>query len=139
MPESVHILLSEAGEHEAGATEYDERIVHGARAAKQAFAEMERACQDFIDRQVEIIEANDALRAYNESTYGDVGGGYFYRAAWFVFPEPRARMDRIEDVIAHFMCEDDLPDEKLASFLSRQEGYDTDEDATYELVMRFCG
>ena len=138
MSETIHVLLSDAGEHEAGPTEFAERIVREELVAEKLFSEMEQACETFIERQIEIIESNEAMRKYNELTYGEVGGGYFYHLYWLAFPNPPDALEKIEAIVRHYICRSDMTLEGLCPFLRRQSGHDSDLDALEALAERFC-
>ena len=143
----IHVLLSEAGEHEAGPTEFAEHIARSAGEAERLFYGMENSCERFIASQISIICANDAMREYNIETYGEIGAGYFYHLYWLAFPNPRKVLPTPEDFIAHYLCEADIDDPprendsnraERQGYLRRQVGHESDELAIDALVERFC-
>jgi hypothetical protein len=139
MANLVHVLLSEAGEPEAGPTEFGERIVYEEAQAAQAFSEMEAACERFIESQIEIISSNEAMREYNELTYGAVGGGYFYRISWLVFPDPPKELSTPNELLAHYLSRTGSDDPQLENYLRRQVGHDSNLDALEALAEQFGG
>ena len=132
------MLLSEAGEHDAGPTEFAERLVYEEVHAERAFSEMEGACERFIERQIEIICSNEAMREYNELAYGTVGGGYYYHLYWLAFPNPPEELSASKDLIAHYLCETDSDESQLQTYLRRQVGHESDSGALAALAERFC-
>lgn len=138
MSNLIHVLLSEAGELEAGPTEFDERLVYEEAGAEKAFSEMEKACECFIEGQIEIINSNEEMRNYNEMAYGAVGGGYFYLLCWLAFPDPPKELTKPGDLIAHYLGVSKLHESGVANYLRRQVGYKSDSLALETLAEQFC-
>jgi hypothetical protein len=138
MKNTIHVLISQAGEYDAGATELAERIVHDEADAETEFNEMVQACELFIEGQIKIIEANEAMRAYNESAYGRVGGGYFYTVVWLAFPKPAEPIESVAGVVSHFFCAEDLLEEELDGYVRGYESSGTRDEPVSLLLERYC-
>lgn len=138
MSNLVHVFLSEAGEDEAGPTEFAERVIHEEVDAERTFVEMEEACERFIESQVEIINSNESMREYNESMCGeDSDYGYSYSLYWLTFPNPEYELLSAEDWIARYLI-DAAPNESQAeSYVRQQVGHESKSSALTELAIRY--
>lgn len=134
----VHVLLSEAGEPEAGMTEFASRVTRDESQATSTFRSMEMDCLDFIDRQREIIESIEGMRRYNELAYGDAAASYLYRVFWFRFPDALPGEAEAADWARHFLCADDPTMEDALIHLHQYAGLDSKKDGLMVLMGRIC-
>lgn len=140
MSNFIHMLVSNAGENEAGGTFREEFILYDEKTAEKKFTKMIDACNQFIKSQIDIINSVDDMREHNLSAYGSVGGGYFYDVYWLEFPATTSVKHTVGNLIALYLCNDEDGNERpdISAYVRDYSGHQDRSEAIDELFNMFC-
>jgi len=139
MSNSIHVLISSAGESEAGGTFGGECILFDEIAAANKFTEMIAACDAFIKDQIDRINSVEEMREYVLTANGP-SYGYFYDVYWLEFPTTTSVRHTVKDLINLYVCNDEEGNERsdIHKYLHDYSGHHLRSDAIYELFNMYC-